>query len=284
VAAAGATGVTFAITEPGNGSSYSYTLVATPKANSSSGDAAAISAPTSNCGFATAGTGTYASSLCFVDFHSFNFSNANTASSANCETATAHIVNTPYTLSFCLNWTGGLTLYAHDFPTYSAAPDSEAYLGDNGFYTGVPGDPAIYQEGNAGTDYVTFTNIKVLDSNGTPATNWEFVTGDAETTDQSESITWTSNQPLTLLDNSPSSAFGNSCTNTTGQSPLLTYTSTLNPPTYTVECASVVTSDKTGTVMLEANAPSTLNATLVGSGLEAIFIGLLLPCGQSQCG
>jgi len=38
-----------------------------------------------------------------------------------------------------------------------------------------------------------------------------------------------------------------------------------------------VSSDKTGTVMLQAAAPTTLSVQMVGDGLEAMFIGLLLP-------
>ena len=147
-------------------------------------------------------------------------------------------------------------------------------MGNNGFYTGIPGDPALYQDPNSGTgytqgatSYVYITNIKLLDQNGHPASNWELVTGDAETTDAGESMTWTSNQNLTLLPNSLTSLYGNSCLN--------------NGPTgvgtMSVTCSSSVTSDKTGTVMLEASAPTSLTVTLKGSGLEAMFLGVLLP-------
>ena len=45
----------------------------------------------------------------------------------------------------------------------------------------------------------------------------------------------------------------------------------------TVKCASSVTSDKTGTLMLEAQAPTSLTVTMKGAGLEAVFVGVLLP-------
>ena len=37
------------------------------------------------------------------------------------------------------------------------------------------------------------------------------VTGDAESTDAGESMTWTSDKPLSLIPNSPTSAIGNAC-------------------------------------------------------------------------
>jgi hypothetical protein len=187
---------------------------------------------------------------------------------------TAGVVNTPYTLKFCLNVAGG-AVAAAAFPTYFDPPNSEAFLGNNGFYTGVPGNPALYQTTEGTTTTMTITNIQVLDSDGNPATGWYLVSGDAESTDAGESITWTSNQMLNLLPNSPTSQIGNACAAPTVSNPLaISLTAT---PSTTVECASTVDSDKTGTVMLDSLTPSTLTVVMVGSGLEAIFLGLLLP-------
>ena len=80
---------------------------------------------------------------------------------------------------------------AASIPTYTDPPNSEAFLGNNGFYTGIPGNPALYQNQEGTTSTVTITNIQVLGSGGVPATNWNLVTGDAESTDAGESITWT---------------------------------------------------------------------------------------------
>jgi hypothetical protein len=186
----------------------------------------------------------------------------------------AAIVNTPYEMTFCLNVSGGPVVPA-PIPTYFAPPTSEAFMGNNGFYTGIPGNSALYQNSQGSApSVVSIINIKVLDSNGNPATGWELVTGDAESTDAGESISWstgTGGAPLTLLPNSPSSSIGNAC-------------ATANPAvidltgvgTTTVSCAATVSSDKTGTVMLEARTPTTLTVTMVGAGLEAMFLGLLL--------
>jgi hypothetical protein len=155
------------------------------------------------------------------------------------------------------------------------------------FYTNVPGDPAIYQTAS-GTTTVTVSDVKVTNGNGTPMTGWSLVTGDAETTDAGESITWTSDQPFSLLPNSPGDPVGlnvsspsesGACSAPTSPDGLTPQSLLTGGTSLTVEGASSVSTSnpRTGTVMLEAPAPTTLTDTLVGTGLEGVFIGLLLP-------
>ncbi len=219
------------------------------------------------------------------------------------------ITNTPFSMNFCLyvssttsrgaaitgpnqvcgnngiNYVGYDNIRAVPLPTYASPPTSEAFLGNNGFYTGVPGNPTLYTCQLGSTSIITLTNITVLDANGIPATNWELVTGDAESTDSGESITWTtcpttgscaSEPVLNVIPNSPTSEIGNTCATAYGNNAGFTGGST-----QTVGCSSSVSSDKTGTVMLESLAPSTLTVHLVGgavgNGLQAMFLGVLLP-------
>jgi hypothetical protein len=278
LSAANVTGVTFAVTEPSNGtgtSPYLYKLVALPRSSSPPNPSTTVANPTAtSCGFATAGTGTYASSLCFVDFTSYN---AAKAAGPGCQDMSASIPGTSYTMSFCISVSGGPVGPA-SFPTWT-----NAFLGNNiggqDFYTGVPGNPALYQTNQGTTTTVTISDIQVESTNGTPATGWELVTGDAETTDAGESITWTSNQILNLLPNTPTSQVGDACSDPTSPDGLTGVNLATNVGSLTVECASSesVSSPRTGTVMLGAAAPTTLTVTLVGTGLEAVFLGLLLP-------
>ncbi len=90
----------------------------------------------------------------------------------------------------------------------------------------------------------------------------------------------TSNDPaLNLLDNTPTSPFGNACADYGVTSPPSyaagIYLTGIGSPS--VECGATVNSDKTGTVMLEASSPSTLSMYLSGTGLEGVFLGVLLP-------
>ena len=59
--------------------------------------------------------------------------------------------------------------------------------------TGIPGNPALYQTANVGYTVVTFSNIKVTNAVGEPATGWTLVTGDAESTDAKEWMNFTTN-------------------------------------------------------------------------------------------
>jgi Tfp pilus assembly protein PilE len=269
VAAQSVTGVNFVLTEPE--SNYTYTLDAVPDASLPAGELGSTSTtkPTTSCGFATAGTGTYASTLCFVDFTSYN----QTMVTSGGENFAAAVTGTPFTMTFTMTETGG-ALAGASFPTYTNVPTSEAFLGNNGFYTGVPNLPALYQTTTATTSVVTISNIQVLDSQGNPATDWELVTGDAESTDSGESIAWTSDQDLNLIPNSPTSPVGNAC-NSVPPTTNSTYLTGLG--TQAVKCSATLSSDKTGTVMLDALTPKTLTVTLVGAGLQAMFLGLLLP-------
>jgi type II secretory pathway pseudopilin PulG len=284
----GVTGVTLSITQKASSTtpSYAYTLVGLPGASSSQVlPSSTTSVPTTTCGFASPGTGTYAGTLCFVDFSPYN------PPASGCQQMTAGVTGTTYTLSFCITESGGPVSPA-TIPTYFNPPTSEAYMGNNGFYTGIPGNPALYQEcegGGTGPPYfapcngnassvITITNIQVLESNGTAATGWKLVTGDAESTDASESISWASNQPLNLLPDDPSSPYGNACATSTSP-PYNPQLSGLG--TTSVTCSATVSSDKTGTVMLDAvaptSAPLTLTVTMLGGGLQAMFLGMILP-------
>jgi type II secretory pathway pseudopilin PulG len=302
----GITGVYFKATAPA--SNYTYQVVAVPAASSSSTQLAKVATPSTGCGFATPGTGFYASTLCFVNFAPWNAVPQVSAPDVSCGSAqpgystpfglSAGISNTPFTLSFCMSVRSSLNgtaitgqssagaacgvaaragwddITAVPLPTYACPPTSEAFLGNNGFYTGVPGDPGLYTVEDHSVSTIAITNIQLLGSNGQAATGWELVTGDAESTDTSESITWSSNQDLSLLDNTTISPVGNACQSTP---PSFNATYLTGVGTTTVECSSTISEDHTGTVMLQAKTPSSLTVTLVGGGLQAMFLGVLLP-------
>lgn len=292
------TNVLFSITEPQSG--YTYSLSAVP-ANSSPPSTAGqpiVVASNTTCGFAateggTVSNGTYAQTLCFVDFSAYN---ASEAAAPGCQELVAGIPG-GYTLSFCMSESGNQPMYAAPLPTYP-----EAFLGNTltnaqgqtlPFYTGlgcsdstppengqgVPApsciDAAMYQtdSGFGPTNTLTFTDISVTTATGAPATGWEFVSADAETTDTNEQITWTSNQVLNLLPNSPGSPYGDTCDN------LPSWNGPQGLGTTQVVCQSgsqETSATKTGTPMVEALTPTTMTVGMKGAGLEGIAVGLLL--------
>ena len=105
----------------------------------------------------------------------------------------------------------------------------------------------------------------MVDAQGNPVTGYSFVGADAESTDASESITWTSDQVLNLISN-----IGNAC----NSGALLTGVGTT-----TVKCSAAVSSTEAGTAMLAAN-PSTFTQVMVGQGLQAVAFGVLVSTVQ----
>ncbi len=313
VSTLGISGVTFVVKAPE--SAYKYQVTAVPVATANSSQLAQVSTPSTGCGFAVATSGTYGSTLCFVDFTPWN--NQTPAAGITCPTGalpmSANVSSTPFTLDLCMSVTatvGGSPIppgptsapaacgvaarngyddiTAVPLPTYTCpganGTGSEAFLGNNGFYTGVQGDPALYTVTQGSTAVVSITNIGLFSANGDAATGWQLVTGDAESTDQStEYIIWQSNQNLSLLPNSANSPIGNAC-GSSGQYAPPSYNNTSGGlsgvGTTKVECTNPVGSNgvnHTGTAMLEATTPNSLTVTMQGSGLQAIFLGVILP-------
>jgi prepilin-type N-terminal cleavage/methylation domain-containing protein len=307
--AQGVTGVTFKVQAPDSSSSqteYSYSLVGLPGQSTSQSSASVLSNPTGpGCGFAAAGSGTYANQLCFADFTGFN---GTQHSSGNCQTLTRPIANTPYSLRFCVS-VSGTNVTPAAIPTYydPSGDHSEAFLGNNGFYTGIPGDPALYQTGN-GVSTVYLTNVQVLDAAGHPATGWTLVTGDSESTDANEWMAFQSNLNWSVLpNNGASNLWGNACYNTAQPgnngalaysgpypasdssvttpaniAPLSVNTTTFATGVSSIVCGSSTQLNKTGTMMLQAQEPTgssaaqTLTVSMRGAGLQAMFFGVLL--------
>jgi hypothetical protein len=215
-------------------------------------------ATTETCSFATPGTGTYASTLCWFDLSAYN------ATAAAAPGGQSVSVSLPggYTIAFDLH-VSGRAVTPVPFPTFG-----DGYLGNNGHYTGVAGNTALYQNqnGSSSTTTATLDNISVVDAGRAALTGYAFVGADAESTDSNESITWTSNTPLSLL-----STLGNSC----NSGALLTGLGTT-----TVKCAATVSGTKTGTPILAAQAPTTMTQTMVGSGRQAVAFGVLVSTVQ----
>ena len=321
-------GVTMSITAPG--STYPYTLSGLPSAGSSTGAVSQINQQPNpaGCNLASLGTGTYANVLCFADFSSFT----DPSSATGCQQMNLSIADSPDFLQFCVIATPQNTVRPQSIPTYydPSVNNSEAYLGNNGFYTGIAGQPALSQRPqpnfctnnctftgqNGATTVITFTNIQVTNAVGQPATGWTLVTGDAESTDtngwlefQNSSVNWS------ILPNSPTSLWGNSCYDGSnpGNQGVLQWTGPVPPstasvgtpnqgppsaanattlaigaaPTYTTSakgilCESDTQLNKTGALMVAApepvnsSAPQNVTVTLKGEGYQSIFLGVLL--------
>jgi prepilin-type N-terminal cleavage/methylation domain-containing protein len=269
--------VSIQITAPS--SNYTYTLAASPIDASSTAPAGSqfTADTTASCNFASPGTGTYATTMCFVDFSSVTGAALLTAEGGGCLEMSVSLPNN-YTLYFCLSLSGSQVLPWY-LPTWP-----QAFLGNSiggaPFYTGIAGDPALYQRNEGGTSIITFSNIEVVSPSGTLATGWEATSADAESTDSGESITWTSDQALTIIPDGEAGQtqpVGNACLNG------VTSQGLTGSGTTTVTCSgsagghNETGATKTGTAMVYATGPSYIKAVLVGTGLEAVTFGMILP-------
>ena len=293
------TTVSFGIAAPENGGkSYNYTLVAAPASNVSAPDTGGpiMVNETAGCGYAASGSGTYATSLCLIDLTALTGNNMIAARQGCVE------VSVPLpggsAMYFCLGITGA-PVAPYALPTWT-----DGFLGNsiNGvpFYSDIPGDPALYQtcEGGSstcvvngatvpnvwgGVTTITISNITVVAPDGNPATGWDFVGADAESTDGGESISWTTSAQsgvppnLYLIPNgesvdTPSDPMGNACNSGAGISPANVLTGSGST---TITCDGVSNGVKNGTAMVEATTPTTVTVTLHGTGLEGMSMGLL---------
>ncbi|MGD0853572.1 MAG: CshA/CshB family fibrillar adhesin-related protein [Acidimicrobiales bacterium] len=307
------TGVTLNIVEPGSGTSggapYAYTLVAVPSSGAPLGQQGSPTATTTSCEFALAGTGTYSSSLCFVDFSPLNIPANETSATAPGSMAMTVAIPGGYTLSFTISITAEASdpVQAFKFPTWGgsflgnatngvpfysgvgcAAGTSPTYVsGGTTYGTASCTDPALYTTVSGSTNTITIGSIKVLDPEGVAATGWQLVSGDAESTDPGEYLIWTSNQDWTQIPNDQVAGQleeGDACNAPVGfegsPGPGGSYVLT-GVGTTTVTCeASWQDSDttpRTGAVMIESPTPTTVSVQMHGAGLQGVFFGLMLP-------
>ncbi|HEY4126465.1 MAG TPA: CshA/CshB family fibrillar adhesin-related protein [Gammaproteobacteria bacterium] len=209
---------------------------------------AASAAPsTGTCGSAASqgvnGPADYAT-YCWIDFSNYN--NATAISTGG----QAFVITLAggSTLSFTLK-VSGPALTSTAAPTWTGAA-----LGQSAFIT-IPGNPALYQTGGAGTTVVTISSIVLTVGSGTVP--YALVAADAESTNGGENLSFTTNgNPWTLLAN-------------------MAYTGSTTFPTLSgTGTATVTETGVNGNVGAYAFAtqgsPTTLSASFLGSGLQGV--------------
>lgn len=255
----------------------------TPESVQPQAFAAVGAAATGNpgCSYAKEGTGTYARTICWLNFEGFDSAGIEvtdkevTINLSNGYTFTANLsVQADSSVTDSAKKTASLQVRAAKFPTWSGA-----FLGNtrNGksFYTGVDGYPALYQYGDAGTSVVTLSNIKIT-RNSQIVSGYSIVVADAESSDGNEYIKWTTTgTDFMILSNTAAGTtqeawMGNAC----GAGFTLSGK--------TAECRGQATSGgKSGTAMLVSGDPAgttengwSVSQTMKGAGLQGVAFGL----------
>jgi prepilin-type N-terminal cleavage/methylation domain-containing protein len=264
--------VTLNVTAPTT--SYNYDLVASPAVSDSFNSGGTALPLAAKCESSAASTGPFAGQLCFLDFSKLTAADLSIADDSGGGTQCYNIsvlVEDAYLLHFCLS-------YSSTNPTVGLVPsaipaDTDAGLG-NTVYPGIGGEPALYMTQIIGSTgfQLTLSNIYVVDaSTGLRATGWGIVSADAETTNSGETLQWTSDVPLTVINDMESGAAapdGNACP-VSGNG------------TTTVTCSGIPSTGApfTGAAMVEATSPTTAPTTLTinTNNYEAFAFGMMLP-------
>lgn len=164
------------------------------------------------------------------------------------------------TLTFTLNVTGdanGLQITSAAVPSWSGAAFG------NFAFNGIPGRPVIYQtNNNGGTTTATLTNV-TLHANGTTDLPFVFVAADGESSNQGESLSFTTSGDAWSLVASPGLNEGYA-------TPTLTYS---NGGKTALE-TGVGSGNTTSYVFTTDNSPGTVQATMVGTGLQGVIFGV----------
>jgi hypothetical protein len=207
------------------------------------------------CDFADAGSGAYASSICWFDLTGYS-----AATAANRQRMQQNLPG-GYKLSYTIKvGSSDAAAAAKGFPTWSGSYLGNTSSGVGGYY-GVSGMPAIYQSAG-GTTTLDLTDIALTDPSGTKVSGFALVGADAESTDGGESITWTSSSAFTSI-----GPLGNSC----GGS--LTWSN----GNKTVTCTGPSNvGNKTGTAILYSQDPTTFSQSMVGGGLQGVAFGIIV--------
>ena len=205
------------------------------------------SAATGTCGAAASqganGPADY-STYCWIDFSGYNNT---TATSAGGQAFTITLTGGS-TLSFTLKVTGP-ALTSATVPTWTGAA-----LGQSAFIT-IPGNPALYQTTGAGTTTVTLSNLVLTVGSGTVP--YAIVAADAESTNNGETLSFTTNgNAWTLL---ASMAYTGSTT-----FPTLAGTGT------TTVTETGVAGNVGAYAFATQGSPTTISSTMLGSGLQGI--------------
>jgi hypothetical protein len=265
--------VDFSVTEPST--TYNFSLDASPAASTSFNSGGVAGTPAANCESTAGSTGPYAGSLCLIDFSPPNGLTPNDLAVAETPGQCYNMsvaVGPSDILHFCL----GLTSNTAGEGAVPTAIPSDTYAGlGNTVYPGLPGEPALYMNPFDHNENVTLTMslsaFSVVNaSTGQPVTGWNFVSADAETTNAGESLSWTSNETITVLNDAEAGApspDGNACPITGNGTKTVTCTGTLNSESAPLTGAAMV-------MLSGAN----LNSLVVNmNNYEAVSFGMLLP-------
>jgi prepilin-type N-terminal cleavage/methylation domain-containing protein len=237
--------VSFDVTEPS--SSYNYVLAASPAASATFNSGGVASTPAAPCEQTQVNSGQYGGQLCLIDFSGLSQNDIAVAESPGQCYNMSVAVGVSDILHFCLGITSNNAAEGV-VPTQLPA-DANAGLGSPGVYAGVGGEPALYMNpiiGPTTTLTMSLSGFSLIDAaTGKTVSGW--------TSNGSEYITWTSNVPITVVDDAAPGA-----------------TNSMNQPDPIDGDACQVTGSGT-TMVTCANGPGSENVPLTGAAMVSML-------------
>jgi hypothetical protein len=195
------------------------------------------------CGYGTGGP--YADTLCWIDMSGYGGGTQEMS------------VSLPggYTVSFTVSTSGTRSIVPVAFPAWDFGAAIGKYI-----YLDTPGQPALYQTvgAGAGSTTIELSDIVVTDAADAPVHGWRIVGADAEATADSESITFSSDGPLSTLATFAPPGAQNGCQMHIEQI-----------DANTIECTGTNIGDVYGTALFSATEPTSFSQTMdVGNGVS----------------
>jgi len=192
-------------------------------------------------------------SFCWLDFTGYNDATARSAGGQGF----SFTLSDGSTLNLTVNAvsTAATALAADAAPSWSGAA-----VGNTAFI-GIPGAPILYTLNNASTVTVTLSNIRITPPAGVVATSsYAFVAADAESTNQGESLSFTTNGGnWTVLEQVPPISGSN-------------YPALTNSGSTVSEAGAAGTVG--GYIFGTTNSPTTISARLVAGGLQGVMFAV----------
>lgn len=194
------------------------------------------------CGYGTGGP--FADTLCWIDMSGYVDATARSGSGQ----AMSATLPGGYTVDFTVRTSGTRNAVPSIFPTWDYGAAVGKYI-----YLSTPGQPALYQTTGQGAADTTFslTDIAVTDAGGNAVHGWRFVGVDAESTADSESITFSSDVPVSTLATFAPEGGENGCQVNIQQI-----------DANTIRCSGSNIGDKYGTILVGATEPGTFTQTM----------------------
>jgi hypothetical protein len=207
-------------------------------------------APATTQGTAPAGWQTY----CWLDFTTYNDATARSASGQNF----SYSLSDGSTLTFNLRVTSGAAPALNSI----AAPSWSGAAVGNTAFLGIPGRPILYTA-SSGTHSIAITGITITPPPGAPAvTAYAFVAADAESTDNAESLNFTTNGAgWVQLDEVPPIS--------PGFYPLITGLGTT-----TVNMSGNGRPGPMGSYIIGSSSPTSVGTTLNAGGLQGVMFAV----------